>query len=137
VAVVKGSRPTATIPRVGDLLDSYASTAFDEMFGGDGAPRSAQLGLVSHLETLSRIDLDERCSQRDRAFRDQGITFALGGEDERPFPLDLVPRVLSAKEWAQIEVGVRQRVRALEAFLCDVYGTRAILRDRVVPHRLV
>ncbi|HSS11762.1 MAG TPA: circularly permuted type 2 ATP-grasp protein, partial [Acidimicrobiales bacterium] len=64
------------------------------------------------------------------------ITFSLSGE-ERPFPLDLVPRVLPAHEWALIEAGVRQRVRALEAFLADVYGPAEVVNDGVIPRRLV
>jgi uncharacterized circularly permuted ATP-grasp superfamily protein len=125
---------------VGDLLDGYAPVVagtFDEMYFADGEPRAAYQGLVTHLETMSRADFDERCGLRDRAFRDQGITFALGGEVERPFPLDLVPRLLSAGDWTVIEAGIRQRVLALEAFLGDIYGTRAILRDGVLPHRIV
>ena len=73
---------------------------------------------------------------RDQAFRDQGITFSLSGE-ERPFPLDLVPRIIAADEWAVVEAGVRQRVLALERFLADVYGPGEILADGVVPRRLV
>jgi uncharacterized circularly permuted ATP-grasp superfamily protein len=125
---------------VGDLLDTYApigSEIFDEMFSAVAEPRSEYRGLVAHLETMSRADLDDRCALRDRAFRDQGITFALGDEVERPFPLDLVPRLLSAADWSVIEAGVRQRVLALEAFLADIYGARAILRDGVIPHRTV
>ncbi len=64
------------------------------------------------------------------------MTFSLSGQ-ERPFPLDLVPRVIAAAEWAKLERGVTQRVRALEMFLHDVYGEQHILRDRVVPKRLV
>ncbi|HEX4490514.1 MAG TPA: circularly permuted type 2 ATP-grasp protein [Acidimicrobiia bacterium] len=106
------------------------------MFDGGGRPRDHYSALFGALQTLSRPDFEERCSARDHAFRDQGITFSLSGE-ERPFPLDLVPRVLSGSEWRVIESGVRQRVRALEAFLADVYGPGEILRDRVVPRRLV
>ncbi len=75
-------------------------------------------------------------TRRDRAFRDPGITFQLSGE-ERPFPLDLVPRILPADEWRTIETGVRQRVLALEAFLADVYGPGRILSEGVIPRRLV
>ena len=88
------------------------------------------------LGTLSREDFEARCAARDQAFRDQGITFSLSGE-ERPFPLDLVPRIISADEWAVVEAGVRQRVLALERFLADVYGPGEILADGVVPARLV
>ena len=74
---------------------------------------------------------------RDRVFSDRGVTFAFSGEEERPFPLDLVPRIISAAEWSTVERGVGQRVLALERFLADVYGPGEIMRDRVVPRRLV
>ncbi len=122
---------------MGDLLDGYAAhPAWDEMLDAGGSARAPYAALHDALRRLSSDDLDERCLARDRAFRDQGITFSLSGE-ERPFPLDLVPRVISAEEWSTVEAGVIQRVRALEAFLADVYGRGEILRDGVVPHRLV
>jgi uncharacterized circularly permuted ATP-grasp superfamily protein len=122
---------------VGDLLDGYdPGLVWDEMFDAVGTPRPHYTTLYEQIQTLSRSDFDERCASRDRAFRDQGITFAFSGE-ERPFPLDLVPRLFSPNEWARVERGVRQRVRALEAFLDDVYGAGNILRDGVVPARLV
>jgi uncharacterized circularly permuted ATP-grasp superfamily protein len=122
---------------VGDLLDSYALVdAWDEMFAIDGAPRPAYHALHDTLESLSAADLDDRCAARDRSFRDQGITFSLSGE-ERPFPLDLVPRIIPDDEWSIIERGVAQRVRALECFLADVYGPSEIVNDGIVPRRLI
>ena len=121
---------------VGDLLADYAPPGWDEMFKRPGMPRAPYAVLYDALQALCGEDFDDRCAARDRAFRDQGITFSLSGE-ERPFPLDLVPRVLPAAEWSVIERGVVQRVLALEAFLADVYGAGEILRDRVVPRRLV
>jgi uncharacterized circularly permuted ATP-grasp superfamily protein len=121
---------------VGDLLDDYESTTWDEMFEAPGVPRWACAALHESLQALSDGDFERRCAARDRAFRDQGITFSLSGE-ERPFPLDLVPRILSAGEWAVLESGVVQRVRALEAFLDDIYAGGRILADRVVPTALI
>jgi uncharacterized circularly permuted ATP-grasp superfamily protein len=122
---------------MGDLLDHYeANSTWDEMFDDEGRPRSAYTILHQALQTLSEEDFESRCVARDRAFRDQGITFSLSGE-ERPFPLDLVPRVIAADEWAVIEEGVVQRVRALEMFLADVYSDGQILADGVVPRALV
>jgi uncharacterized circularly permuted ATP-grasp superfamily protein len=106
------------------------------MFAADGQPRAHAEALHAVLATLSRQDFEARCAARDRAFGDQGITFSLSGE-ERPFPLDLVPRIMSAEEWSVVETGVRQRVLALERFLADVYGPGEILADGVVPRRLV
>ena len=122
---------------VGDLLDGYTpERAWDEMFSAPDEPRSHYESLHEVLGTLSRDDFELRCAARDRAFHDQGITFSHSGE-ERPFPLDLVPRIIDAEEWAVVEAGVRQRVLALERFLADVYGPGEILADGVVPRRLV
>ncbi|MCU1450385.1 MAG: hypothetical protein JWP02_2555 [Acidimicrobiales bacterium] len=120
-----------------DLFDTYAlSAAWDEMFEAPGVPRSHYEPLHDALCTLTGDDYRERCRARDGSFRDQGITFSLSGE-ERPFPLDLIPRVIPASEWETIEAGVAQRVRALEAFLADLYDRARILEDGVVPRRLV
>ena len=124
-------------PGVGDLLDDYGSAAFwDEMMDGVGAPRRPYRALRDALRTLSADDFAARCVSRDRSLKDQGITFSFSGE-ERPFPLDLVPRVLSAQEWSVIEAGVAQRVKALDAFLADAYGEGHVFRDGVVPRSLV
>jgi uncharacterized circularly permuted ATP-grasp superfamily protein len=122
---------------MGDVFEGYvAGPAWDEMFGADGVPRSWYEALHGVLASFTVSDLAERCAARDRSFRDQGITFSLSGE-ERPFPLDLLPRVIPAEEWAVIEAGVIQRVKALEAFLADVYGAGTILDEGIVPRRLV
>jgi uncharacterized circularly permuted ATP-grasp superfamily protein len=122
---------------MGDLLDGYRlNGSWDEMFAATDAPRAHYEALHAVIGTLSREEFEARCSARDQAFRDQGITFSLSGE-ERPFPLDLVPRIISADEWAVVESGVRQRVLALERFLADVYGPGEILADGIVPRRLV
>ena len=110
--------------------------AWDEMYAARDRPRLHYAALHGVLGTLSHEEFELRCVARDRAFRDQGITFSLSGE-ERPFPLDLVPRIIAADEWAIVEAGVRQRVLALERFLADVYGPGEILADGVVPRRLV
>jgi len=121
---------------VADLLDHYRTNGWDEMLSPGGAPRPAYRALADVLRQLSPEELASREAARDRALTDQGITFSLSGQ-ERPFPLDLIPRVLSHEEWSLIEAGVSQRVRALEAFLDDVYDRGAILDDGIVPRHLV
>ncbi|MGH9181004.1 MAG: circularly permuted type 2 ATP-grasp protein, partial [Acidimicrobiales bacterium] len=121
---------------MGDLLDDYDAPGWDELFESPGVPRPGSATLFDAIGALSSADFARRCEARDRAFRDQGITFSLSGE-ERPFPLDLVPRMISAAEWAVIEEGVIQRVLALEAFLADVYGGQDVLNDGIVPSAVV
>ncbi|MEV5834212.1 circularly permuted type 2 ATP-grasp protein [Nocardia sp. NPDC052112] len=106
------------------------------MFDGQGRVRQPYRGIFSALAPIDVADLAARSDALDRAFIDQGITFSLSGQ-ERPFPLDLVPRVIAAAEWAKLERGIKQRVTALELFLADVYGEQNILRDEVIPKRLV
>jgi uncharacterized circularly permuted ATP-grasp superfamily protein len=138
-----GRRARATpIAGAGELFDRYLdpngpyANAYDEMFGGDAAVRPPYRALHESIAGLDAADLTARAAALDRALADQGITFSLSGQ-ERPLPLDLVPRVIAAADWAKVERGVTQRVRALEAFLADVYGEGRILRDRVLPRRLI
>jgi uncharacterized circularly permuted ATP-grasp superfamily protein len=124
------------------LFDSYRAAtplgvaAWDEMFDLDGEVRPHYRSLFDILGAMSASDFADRATARDRSFRDQGITFSLKGE-ERPFPMDLIPRLLTAQEWTFIESGVMQRVRALEAFLADAYGRQEIVKAGLFPRRLI
>src|SRR3984893_10428201 len=106
------------------------------MFAAPGEPRSPYDALVSRLQPMDPAELRFRADQLARVFTDRGVTYDFAGE-ERPFPLDLLPRVIDAIEWDLVTRGVRQRVRALEAFLADVYGPGKIFQDGVVPWRLI
>ncbi len=119
------------------LFREYAGTpaAFDEVVGAEGV-REAYGRMVRQLGRLDAEEVRARAEYLKSTYLDQGVTFDIGGE-ERPFPLDIVPRVLLAQEWAEVEAGVKQRVRAIEAFLADVYGEGRVFRDRVIPRRVV
>jgi uncharacterized circularly permuted ATP-grasp superfamily protein len=110
---------------------------WDEMVDGRGSVRPHYDAVQQVLDELGVDGFRERCRARDRSFRDQGITFSHSGGPERPFPLDLLPRIIPADEWEVIESGVAQRVRALEALLDDVYGDQQVLADGVVPRSLL
>jgi uncharacterized circularly permuted ATP-grasp superfamily protein len=110
--------------------------AFDEMFDAQGNVRGPYKGIFAELAPSDASELAARSEALGRAFIDQGITFSHSGQ-ERPFPLDLVPRVISAAEWSRLEKGIKQRVRALEMYLDDIYGDQEILRDGVIPRRLI
>ncbi|WP_020521117.1 circularly permuted type 2 ATP-grasp protein [Catelliglobosispora koreensis] len=120
-----------------DLFEDYRlGPGWDEMFAEPAVPRPSYETLYATLQALSSADLGLRSEVLQRAFLDQGITFALKGV-ERPFPLDIVPRVITAAEWAHVEAGVAQRIQALEMFLADVYGPATVLSDGIVPRRVV
>jgi len=109
--------------------------AFDEMLDA-GRPRASSASLLKVLDGLGPEGRAERARQRDAYLDRHGITFTLG-ERERPLPMDLVPRLITATDWAVIEAGVAQRLHALEAFLADVYGPGTIFDDRVIPRAMV
>jgi uncharacterized circularly permuted ATP-grasp superfamily protein len=122
---------------VADIFDGYQVTeAWDEMFAGPGEPRPGYDALIAALQPMDPAELRFRADQLARMFTDRGVTFDLGGE-ERPFPLDLIPRVIDAVEWDLLVRGVRQRVQALEAFLADIYSGRQVVKDGVLPWRTV
>jgi uncharacterized circularly permuted ATP-grasp superfamily protein len=113
----------------------------DELVGDDGTPRPVARALMAELARLGPEWLAEAGRRRDAIFMQRGITFETIGtgsmSTERPFPLDLVPRILDSAEWTQIKRGLAQRIRALNHFVDDVYHGREIVRERIVPWRLV
>ncbi len=123
---------------MGDLIDEYrvAAGVFDEMAAPDRSVRPPYEEVAAALAQLGTDDLMDRAERLGNAFRDQGVTFDLDGE-ERPFPLDVVPRLFEADEWATVDAGLVQRVRALEAFLDDVYDNARILSQGVIPRQVV
>jgi uncharacterized circularly permuted ATP-grasp superfamily protein len=112
-----------------------AKQAYDEVVGANGV-RVAYSSVMRQLSKLPTGEVRNRAEFLKSTYVDQGVTFDIGGE-ERPFPLDIMPRVLRGEEWEQIETGVAQRVRAIEAFLADVYGEGRVFRDGVIPRRVV
>jgi len=123
------------------LFDSYQTEGFyDEMFQPDGQPRPHYRKLFQRLASMSLEDFRRRCQLADLTLVNQGITFAVYGSDqgvEKPFPFDLIPRIIPAEEWDHIERGLKQRLTALNLFLHDIYHDQKILNDRVVPRELV
>lgn len=114
-----------------------ASVAWDEMFAGVGEAVRPEYRAVFHaLSAIDETDLRARTDALASSYLAQGVTFDFAGE-ERPFPLDVVPRVITAADWNYVESGVKQRVRALEAFLADVYGPQHAVRDGIIPASLV
>ncbi len=121
---------------VGLFGDYAVGAAWDEMFQAPGVPRAAYDAVLAALKPFGPAELRFRSEQLSRVFTDRGVTFAHAGE-ERPFPLDLLPRVIAAVEWDHIAAGVKQRVRALEAFLADVYGPGEVFTDGVIPRGVI
>jgi uncharacterized circularly permuted ATP-grasp superfamily protein len=111
-------------------------STFDEMHAGGGAVRSHYLDFQHWLADQSEDLMRLKRSEADLVFRRVGITFAVYGDGagtERLIPFDVIPRIIPAAEWRQLEAGLRQRVRALNRFLHDVYHDQEIIRAGKVP----
>jgi uncharacterized circularly permuted ATP-grasp superfamily protein len=112
---------------------------FDELIV-DGAPRSNLAGFARFLESLSLPDLRERQSAAEVVVRAMGITFTVyedGSNIDRAWPFDVLPRVITRREWERTRAGLEQRLVAINHFIADVYGDQKIIGDRVVPPELV
>ncbi len=124
-----------------ELLSDYQlDAAFDEMFETLEQPRPPYSALYERLLRLSADALRNRQRAANLAFLNQGITFTVYGDGEgteRIFPYDLLPRIITSEEWAKIEEGLTQRIKALNLFLKDIYHEGRILSDEVVPRALV
>ena len=127
-----------------ELPELKASAMIDlpmnEMFSADGRPRPECARVVNYLLSMDAQRLAELGERAHEMFLRMGVTFNVyGNEDgsERIFPFDPVPRIIPAATWAEIEAGLIQRVRALNAFLADIYGEGCILKDDVVPRDLI
>ncbi|HEY3329721.1 MAG TPA: circularly permuted type 2 ATP-grasp protein [Capsulimonadaceae bacterium] len=123
------------------LIDRYETDHFfDEMFNADGSPRPHYDKLFQRLSEMGLEDYRSRVQLADLTLIGQGITFNVYGDKrgtEKPWPFDLVPRIVPAAEWDTVERGLKQRVTALNLFLHDVYHDQQILKDRVIPRDLV
>ncbi|MCW5834469.1 MAG: circularly permuted type 2 ATP-grasp protein [Labilithrix sp.] len=110
------------------------------MFEAEARPRPETTLLAAKLDTLSPAELRARQIAAERALLTRGITFNVYGDaagTEKIFPFDIIPRVIPAADWRQIDRGLKQRVHALNLFVGDVYGERRIVRDGVVPESIL
>ena len=113
---------------------------FDEMIAGAGEVRSPYSGYDKWFAQQDPDHLTRKSQEAETFFRRSGITFNVYGQaeaQERLIPFDVVPRVLSAREWRKLSKGIEQRVRALNAFLHDIYHRQEIVRSGRLPREMV
>ena len=124
------------------LFERYETDTrfFDEIFESAEQPRAHYRMLINEMCGMPQGEVERLQDRVTRSFLHEGITFTVYGDEasiERAFPIDCVPRLLLAREWAHVERGLIQRVQALNLFLSDVYDKGRILRDGSVPRDLV
>ncbi len=112
---------------------------WDEMKNSDGV-RSEYQNIINTIDSFSVANLEMKNKIAGELFMQQGITFTVYSDNkgiERIFPFDILPRVISGKEWDNIERGIKQRLKALNMFLKDIYNEQNILNDKVIPAELI
>ena len=119
------------------LFPGYDTEGFyDEMFDSQCRPRAKAELLANRLNELAEGELTRRQKAADTALLNMGITFNVYGHEagtEKIWPFDLIPRNIESQEWNHVEDGLRQRIRALNLFIDDMYHDRKIVRDGVFP----
>ena len=122
-------------------FDGYDTEGFyDELFDPRGNPHAGADLLIQRINGLPEAELQRRQKAAERALLNLGITFNVYGNEaqsEKIFPFDIVPRIVQSKEWEVLERGLKQRIRALNFFIDDIYNEQKILKDKVVPADLV
>lgn len=116
------------------------SSFFNEMLEADNVPRESYQQLDTWLKEQPKADLARLSREAETIFRRHGITFAVYGTDaetERLIPFDIIPRIISAREWRRLSAGINQRVRALNALIHDLYHRQEIIRAGRIPAELV
>ena len=122
-------------------FDGYETGGFyDEMFEPDGRPRASARLLYERISSVGDAELRRYQQTAEQALFRMGITFNVYGDEagtEKIFPFDIIPRIVPAAEWEQIDRGLRQRVHALNVFIDDIYHDQKILNDGVIPRDLI
>jgi uncharacterized circularly permuted ATP-grasp superfamily protein len=123
------------------LLNSYPELAnvWDEMFRAEGT-RPEYQHFVSAIENLAESEMTRKAELAKKLFLSQGVTFTVysSGEGiEKIFPFDIIPRIIHHAEWLRIEAGIKQRLKALNIFLKDIYHQQFILKDGIIPASLI
>lgn len=123
------------------LLQSYLleEGVFDEMLN-DKTVREGYEKFVNAIGGLSPAEMGDKDELAKKLFMSQGITFTVYNSNEgveKIFPFDIVPRIIQATEWQTIEAGIKQRLKALNIFLKDIYHQQFILKDGIIPAKLI
>ncbi|MFY9255784.1 MAG: circularly permuted type 2 ATP-grasp protein [Fuerstiella sp.] len=112
----------------------------DELFFDDGKPRPGARLLIESLDQLTPEEIRMRQSSINSALLRMGITFTVYGDEsgtEKIFPFDIVPRIVEAFEWQHIDAGLKQRIKALNMFLDDIYHDQNIINDEIIPRAIL
>lgn len=122
-------------------LENYDPESFyDELFADIGKPRPSAAPLIEWMKELPPTELQQHLSTAQIALFNLGVTFNVYSDNqgiEKVFPFDIIPRIIPAQDWEKLEKGLRQRIRALNLFLGDIYSEQKIISDGIIPEEII
>lgn len=123
-----------------ELIPKLNLNGWDEMFSNEGV-RNSYRNVLDTLQSLSPENLNQKQKQAADFFMNQGITFTVYSDNnegiERIFPFDIIPRIITQKDWNEVETGIIQRLKALNLFLEDIYNEQQIIKEGIIPATLI
>lgn len=120
--------------------DYYSDNFFDEMIASDGMPRNASKGLYDFFNSIDEKEMQDRRTAGELAIREMGVSFTVYSADsntDRDWPFDVIPRTIEGSEWDPVSESLKQRSRALNEFIHDVYNEQRIFADGIIPSEIV
>ncbi|MCW8885068.1 MAG: circularly permuted type 2 ATP-grasp protein [Motiliproteus sp.] len=113
---------------------------FDELIGTKGKPRKPAYNLLEYLHSLDENELETRRQMAEATIQEMGVSFTVYSEEgniDRAWPFDIVPRTIAASQWQQTAEGLKQRLKALNMFIADLYDKQEIIKDGIIPGHIV
>jgi len=125
-----------------NLFSSYylLPNTWDEMYSLDKKVRDQYKNIITSLSESTSEELLKKEELSKQLFISQGVTYTVYNDDEgieKIFPFDIIPRIITASEWKKIDLGIKQRIKALNLFIKDIYNEQFILKDGIIPADLV
>ena len=114
--------------------------AYDELMCSEFQPRQISYRLCQYLNSLNKEDIDRRKVAAELAILEMGISFTVYSDEgniDRAWPFDIIPRIISTKEWRAVEKGLKQRLTALNCFIADVYDQQEFIKAGKMPAEII
>ena len=126
---------------MGSIWENYKTdSAYDELMSSEFQPRQISYRLCQYLNSLNQSDIEKRKIAAELAILEMGISFTVYSDEgniDRAWPFDIIPRIISSIEWSNIEKGLKQRLKALNCFIDDVYDQQAFIKDGNMPAEII
>lgn len=123
-----------------DWKNYQGTDFFDELMTPKSRPRAEARKLVSYLSSLDESEVEVRRQMAEATIREMGVSFTVYTEEgniDRAWPFDIIPRTISSKQWEKTAAGLKQRLKALNMFIDDLYHDQQVIKDGIIPEHII